>query len=67
MRRLQNVSHYLVDFIQEPTPCFTESFYYSLCSYVVDFSPQFNHFLVSALPEEFASSCLRAFKCPVIC
>jgi len=35
---------HLIDFLKEPT-CFIDSFYWSLCFYLIDFSPEFGCFL----------------------
>jgi hypothetical protein len=36
----------LVDFLKEPVPDFVESFYSSFWFYLVDFSPEFDYFLL---------------------
>ena len=38
---------YLVDFCKEPAPGFVDSLYSSFCFYLVDFSPEFDYFLLS--------------------
>ena len=35
-----------VDFFKETAPCFIDSLYCSLCFYFIDFSPQFDYFLL---------------------
>ena len=41
------LDNYLVDFLKEPALSFVDSLYDSCCFYLVDFSPEFDYFLLS--------------------
>ncbi|KAL6043489.1 hypothetical protein STEG23_013961 [Scotinomys teguina] len=46
--------------------CFIDSLYCFLCFYFIDFCSQFDYFLASVPPGDFASSCSRAFSVDLV-
>ena len=56
---------YLVDFLKAPAPGLFDSLNSSFCFHLVDFNPEFDYFLLSALLGCIASFCSIAFRCAV--
>ena len=55
----------LVESFKESASGFVDSLYSSLCFYLVDFSPEFDYFLLSILLDVFASFFSKALRCAV--
>jgi hypothetical protein len=47
LARLAKAVSILLIFLKEPAPAFVDSLYSSFCFYLVDFSPEFDYFLLS--------------------
>jgi hypothetical protein len=57
---------YLDDFLKEPAPGLVDSLYSSFCFHLVDFSPEFDYFLLSTLLRLICFLCSRAFHILIV-